>query len=337
VKQTREDRLLAEAYNRVYLLEVTLSNANVEKFNKKYQTSFSSDQLKDIFDRFNKQQPRLAIKDIYGYKSLQDLQNAIAVQSNKETIKSVKSNEVNVIINNDKVLVVEPLTENASVMYGANTKWCTAGKTNNRFMSYMKNSSLVYFIDKVNNKKYAIACHEQGRGMEGFDQNDNSVHPETLLHQFKLNWDKDIKPKLVSMEKKLSTINGKYVQADVNSTIESWYVKGKLDRKDGPAQIYYFKNGAIESQAWYKNGLRDREKAPAFIEYYENGNKKQEIWYKQGEVDRKDGPAVVYYHKNGNVLKELFYKDGILVLTTTKKYDENGKLMDTFNYKELIR
>jgi len=343
------------SFKKYYLQEVALSNANVDKFNKKYQTNFTLDQLKDIFDRFNKQQPRLTIKDIFGYNSLQDLQSAIDVQSNKETIKSVKSNEVNVIINNDRLLVVEPLTENASVMYGANTKWCTAGKTNNKFLDYMLRISLVYFIDKALNTKYAIAYDQKSKQMEAFDQQDRSIPGKSILQLYNLNWDRDIVPKLVPMKRKLSTINGRYVKDNV----ERWYVNGKLDRKDGPAGIYYNKNGTVDTETWYMNGLKHRDNAPAVTHYYENGNKKEEIWWKNGVPDRRDGPmrtiyypngkvfavywerdnkpykkagpAIVYYYDNGNVMVELFYKDGI---TTKKRYNINGELEKTTRHKD---
>jgi hypothetical protein len=282
--------LLEEAYNKVYLSEVALTSANVGKFNKKYQTNFTSDQLKDIFDRFNKQQPRLAIKDIYGYNSLQDLQTVIAGQSNKETVKSVKSNEVNVIINNDRLLVVEPLTPNASQLYGANTKWCTAAGKDNKFLFHAGRFPLVYFIDKVNNKKYAIA------NTFGFDQEDKSIGSKSILKRFNLNWNRDIKPKLIPLENKLSNLNGRYVEGP----IERWYTNGKYDRKDGPATIAHFKNGNTALEVWYKNGVKHRDSGPAETQYYENGNKGIETWYVDGKLHRVDGPTVVTYYENGN-------------------------------------
>jgi len=298
--------LLEEAYDRVRLLEVALTNANVDKFNKKYQTNFTQDQLKDIFDRFNKQQSRLTIKDIFGYSSLQELKKAITAKSNKETQKSVKSKEANIIINNDRLLVVEPLTIDASNLYGANTKWCTAAKHSNKFIDYAQKTALVYIIDKKLNTKYAIAYYYTIRGqLKAWNQEDKSVPATSILSLYNIDWNKDIKPKLMPLKNKLSNINGKYRAG----TVEKWYVKGKLDRKDGPAEIYYTADGSVNIEVWYKNGLIHRDDGPAQIEYTK-GRKTREVWYKNGKIHRQDQPADLWYDNDGNKTREVWYKNG---------------------------
>ena len=120
---------LADMY--FLLKEVTLNNASLERFNKKYKTLYDLQTAKPIFDRFNKVQPSLKNKDIYNYKDLEELQATIQASTGKEFERNIKQNEVKVIVNNDKVLVIEPLTVEASKKYGAGTKWCTAGENNN--------------------------------------------------------------------------------------------------------------------------------------------------------------------------------------------------------------
>lgn len=62
----------------------------------------SDEQLKNIFDRFNKQQSRLTIKDIFRYASLKDLTAALETKSGKEVEKSIRTSEANILVDNEK-------------------------------------------------------------------------------------------------------------------------------------------------------------------------------------------------------------------------------------------
>jgi hypothetical protein len=56
----------------------------------------------------------------------------------------------------DKWLVVRPLTFQASSKYGASTRWCTTyQKEKQYFEKYWQNGILVYFINKVTGYKFA--------------------------------------------------------------------------------------------------------------------------------------------------------------------------------------
>ena len=111
--------------NHIKLLEIAATAKNFEMFKAKYGKDVSDEQLKSIFDRFAKQQSRLQIKDIFKYGSLKDLTSALETKSGKEVEKSIKTSEANILVNNEKMMIVEPLTMAASLKYGANTKWCT--------------------------------------------------------------------------------------------------------------------------------------------------------------------------------------------------------------------
>ena len=55
------------------------------------------------------------------------------------------------------MLVLRPLTYEASVKYGANTRWCTASKYNpNQFFRYTELSVLIYCINKETGVKTAF-------------------------------------------------------------------------------------------------------------------------------------------------------------------------------------
>lgn len=62
---------------------------------------------------------------------------------------SVKSNERKYIYRDKNILVVQPLTHNASCKYGAFTKWCTAvPDIDTHFERYSHDGVLIYFILK---------------------------------------------------------------------------------------------------------------------------------------------------------------------------------------------
>jgi hypothetical protein len=68
------------------------------------------------------------------------------------------------LTNNEKFLLVIPLTERASCKYGSSTKWCVSGKENNKFESYKNMCNTVGMImikdpiiqDLMETSKFAI-------------------------------------------------------------------------------------------------------------------------------------------------------------------------------------
>lgn len=86
-------------------------------------------------------------KDINQYE-LSDLNNLI---QNLDKIKSkseIKREGSRVIYEDERWLVLSPLTVESSCYYGSGTKWCTAARENNRFAHYTSNGYLIYFLDK---------------------------------------------------------------------------------------------------------------------------------------------------------------------------------------------
>jgi hypothetical protein len=69
----------------------------------------------------------------------------------KETIKEYED---------DKWLLIRPLSFEASSKYGSGTKWCTTYKREkDYFFKYIHNGTLVYFINKENG--YKVAMHKE--------------------------------------------------------------------------------------------------------------------------------------------------------------------------------
>ena len=173
----------------ILLKEILSSVKNIQAFKKKYGASISDDEIVNIFNRFNNQKSRLKNKDILGYASVEELLSAIGEKSGKEVEKNIKGKEANIIINNDRMTVVEPLTVNASKKYGANTKWCTTSNDDetNGFDYWFKDYSLVYFIDKINDKKYAIAFNPY-LDEQGWNEMDKDMNVDKILDIFDLSF-----------------------------------------------------------------------------------------------------------------------------------------------------
>jgi len=314
------------------LKEVTLNNASLERFNKKYKTLLDLQTAKPIFDRFNKVQPSLKNKDIYNYKDLQELQASIQASTGKEFERNIKQNEVKVIVNNDKVLVIEPLTVEASKKYGAGTKWCTAGENNNPFQEYFDMFTLVYFIDKKTGEKFAIAYGDVSElnpgadeyddknddgAFEAFDEQDNHIsYQEDVLDRFGLHWGRDINSKLSEPDPRFNTavLNGR---VKLKNGAIAYYKNGKLHRVDGPAYVGQEGNSKkVIVEKWCIDGKFHREGGPAYIKRSVNGHGHKitlEIWYKNNVIENDEGPAYVHSFTldDGSTLTEYYwYKNG---------------------------
>lgn len=95
-------------------------------------------------------------KDIYSkeYSDYRMLEHTvIQAQDTKEERSFVKKDHINVLIENERFILLVPKTHQGSIKYGANTKWCTTTRSNdNLFNKYSKEGVLAYLIDKVGNK-----------------------------------------------------------------------------------------------------------------------------------------------------------------------------------------
>ena len=216
--------------NHIKLLEIAATARNFEMFKAKYGKDVSDEQLKSIFDRFNKQQSRLTIKDIFKYGSLKDLTSALETKSGKEVEKSIKTSEANILVNNEKMMIVEPLTMAASLKYGANTKWCTtySDPEENRFNNYFGDYTLVYFIDKIHNTKYAIAYDKNNqKDTEAFDEENEFIKSSKILKIFNVSLE-EISSKTISSEEKNKVLQ-KNLTKDIESRIVGDVIKGDVD------------------------------------------------------------------------------------------------------------
>lgn len=179
-----------------------ISEGRVEQFETKYGKKFSPEQLKRIsklvqpkyldwvsknvdsinfdenFDKlvdavkkFVLIGSNLPVTDLYQYPNSTKLFQALADYENKakRTIRKVEGG--NVVYDDSRFFVVNPLTHESSCYYGKGTKWCTSAESNSHFNRYNEDGKLFYVIDKslsTNNPEYKIAILKKFDGDESY-------------------------------------------------------------------------------------------------------------------------------------------------------------------------
>lgn len=132
---------------------------------------------------FDKISNNLPITDITQYKSLEQLSTALEEHKNKQRRDVEKHEGGNVVYNDDKFYVVNPLTHEASCYYGRGTKWCTAATGDEHFKRYNGEGKLFYVIDKTKQTSdplYKVAI------LRNFD--DSESYWDAQDESFKTGW-----------------------------------------------------------------------------------------------------------------------------------------------------
>lgn len=142
-----------------YAEEIDEANESDPTPNKKYiewaakQIAAGEDvaDVIDAFTEFHDNLPRLAKKDIYQYKTVQDMLTALsALGKSKAAEKADKrakaKKDAVYLYSDDNYIVLHPLSMEASCHYGLGTKWCISAKMSNRFDSYSSENKFFYFI-----------------------------------------------------------------------------------------------------------------------------------------------------------------------------------------------
>lgn len=94
-------------------------------------------------------------KDLSTYSGLENLRSAISLSTLKDIEKDLES-QVSKEYEDDKWIVVRPLTFQSSKKYGSGTKWCTTSTSEKgHFERYWRKGILIYFINKETGYKFA--------------------------------------------------------------------------------------------------------------------------------------------------------------------------------------
>ena len=187
-----------------------IQESRVDDFKSKFSQKFSPENLKKIIDTvpqkylewvgknigeinfdsnlsklsvalktFDKISSNLPITDINGYKSIVELINALVSYEQKPRREIRKVEGGNVVHEDDRFFVVNPLTHGASCYYGKGTKWCTAADSDQQFKQYNEDGKLFYILDKTkatNDPLYKIALLKKFDGnVIVYDAQDNQT------------------------------------------------------------------------------------------------------------------------------------------------------------------
>ena len=165
-------------------------------------------------------------KDIYTYESNQDIIEAVKTAKEKITRSEVKKKETEVLFEDNRWLVVYPLSVRSSNLYGKGTKWCVSSEDNNYgkyYKHYTENGSLVFVIDKKakeseyrTNDLAKVAFHNDKKKNDGI----------TL-------WDIKDKQMNVGNAMKVYSMLGGDIMEIINERLESGPTNRELANKKG--------------------------------------------------------------------------------------------------------
>ena len=181
----------------------------------------------DIVSEFDELSERnlLENKDIYSYESNQDIVDEIKLAREKVTRSEVKKKETVILHEDEKWLLLQPLTDRSSNLYGKSTKWCVSADDHNfkkYFKDYTKDGVLLFLIDKSVKEKDT--------------RNPENIHAKLAFHKYNKNkgdnkdltiWDvKDTQLKVGDMMKVYQNVPGdimnlinKHMDGEPNQTI----------------------------------------------------------------------------------------------------------------------
>jgi hypothetical protein len=110
-----------------------------------------------IFTKFASYNERKLIEnnDVTTYSSWDEVEQAIALADVKSLDKKLEK-EIKKIYEDDTWLSLRPLSLEASMKYGANTKWCTTTESGQYYARYSARGILIYNINKKTG--YKVAC-----------------------------------------------------------------------------------------------------------------------------------------------------------------------------------
>ena len=140
--------------------------------------------------KFEKISSNLPITDLYQYKSLGQLLSALSEYEQRLRRKVKPVNGGNVVYDDGRYFIVNPLTLDSSCYYGRGTKWCTAAASNSQFSRYNDDGKLFYILDRTlptSDIHYKVALLKKFDGDKTFyDAQDSVIKGGWLLNSNKL-------------------------------------------------------------------------------------------------------------------------------------------------------
>lgn len=182
--------------------------------------------------------------DLSSYKSFEELELQVSLASLREIDKDMEK-QVLKLYETDEWVVIRPLSYQASLKYGASTKWCTSSDSNpDYYFRYTKRGILIYCINKKTGDKTAAfknLDNSYDRETSFWDITDMRIDSlETNLTTevlnviknefvtFKTNWE------LLSTQERNSQLLWLERYSDKNQKIISYYDEEPTPTMEGP-------------------------------------------------------------------------------------------------------
>ena len=141
-------------------------------------------------NKFEKISSNLPITDLTQYKSVGQLLNALSEYEGRQRRNVKKVEGGNVVYDDGRYFVVNPLTHESSCYYGKGTKWCTAAETDTHFKKYNDDGKLFYILDRTlptNDPFYKVALLRKFDGDKTYyDAKDDTIKDKWLYNTNKL-------------------------------------------------------------------------------------------------------------------------------------------------------
>ena len=140
--------------------------------------------------KFEKTSTNFPITDLYQYKNVEQFLKAVSDYETKQRrdIKRVEGG--NVVFDDGRYFIVNPLTQQSSCYYGKGTKWCTAAEGNSHFNRYNQDGKLFYILDRTlptNDPHYKVAILKKFDGDKSYwDAKDDPIRYGWILNTDKL-------------------------------------------------------------------------------------------------------------------------------------------------------
>lgn len=97
----------------------------------------------------------IAQNDVSTYANFADLENQLSLAELRLVDKELQK-QTHTLLDTEEWLMLKPLSFEASLKYGAGTRWCTAMKNDSEYFArYAKRGILIYTINKVTGHKVA--------------------------------------------------------------------------------------------------------------------------------------------------------------------------------------
>jgi hypothetical protein len=146
--------------------------------------------VSNALNKFEKISSNLPITDLFQYNSVGQLLNAISEYEGRQRRNVKKVEGGNVVYDDGRYFVVNPLTHESSCYYGKGTKWCTAAETDTHFKKYNDDGKLFYILDRTlptNDPLYKVALLRKFDGDKTYyDAKDDTIKGGWIYNTNKL-------------------------------------------------------------------------------------------------------------------------------------------------------